>query len=175
MQETVAMHGYNIAGGAAAGALLATGFAIMRRGPKATLEPGDDLNMQIDSDLLMPIAVEAKTNKQANSFVGLDIKIEKCRTVRDGLGGHMVTMDTLITNESSLPLSSIDLYLEDSNGNRAPVCSSYDDDSEFLFTLEPHSQRHIHVSFAVRYPKLKHQLVWLEHKNKTVCYRQPLH
>lgn len=174
LENTIAMHGYNIAGGAAAGALLATGFAVMRRGPKATLEPGDDLNMQIDSDLLMPAAVEAKVKTERNAIAGLDIKVEKSKLVRDGLGGHILNMEAWVTNDSDHKLSSIDLFVEDTNGNRSPVCSSNDEESAFLFTVEPHSRQHVHLSFAITYPKLKRRLVWLEHANKTVAYRQTL-
>jgi hypothetical protein len=174
MQNTIAMHGYNIAGGAAAGALLATGFAVMRHGPKATLEPGDDLNMQIDTDLLMPVAVEAKPKQIPNSLTGLEIDVKKAKLVRDGLGGKLFTIDATISNQSDRELSSIDLYLEDTNGNLSPITSNQDDNCEFLFKLEPHSRKTVHVSFAIRYPKLKRHLVWLEHDDKTVCYRQLL-
>lgn len=173
-QETVAMHGYNIAGGAAAGALMATGYAIMRHGPKATLEPGDDLNMQIDRDLLMPAAVEARPKKSANMISDLDIKVEKSKLVRDGLGGYLFTIDAIVHNNSDHSLSSIDLFIEDTNGNRAPLCCDESDDSAMLFTVKPHTRQHIHMSFQVPYPKLKRQLVWLKHEDRTVCYRQPL-
>jgi hypothetical protein len=175
-QETVAMHGYNIAGGAAAGALMATGYAIMRHGPRATLEPGDDLNMQIDRDLLMPVAVEARAKKSPYLISGIDVKIEKSKLVRDGLGGHQFTIDALINNESDHNLSSIDLFIEDTNGNRAPIFSDDDneDDSGMLFTIKPHTRQHVHMSFQVPYPKLKRQLVWLRHEDHTVCYREPL-
>jgi hypothetical protein len=122
----------------------------------------------------MPVAVEPKAKKQANTVSGLDIKVEKSKLVGDGLGGHMFTIDAMVTNDSNRKLSSIDLYVEDTNGNRAPLVSNYDDDSAFLFTVEPHSRQHLHMSFSIPYPKLKRQLVWLEHEDKTVCYRQPL-
>ena len=80
LHETIAMHGYNIAGGAAGGALLATCYAVMRHGAKATLEPGDDLNMAIDTDLLMPAATDASTRKAQSNRKGVDIKILKIKT-----------------------------------------------------------------------------------------------
>ena len=45
-EETIAMHGYNIAGAAAGGALIATGFAMARHGHVAQLKPGQDLNSE---------------------------------------------------------------------------------------------------------------------------------
>ncbi len=172
MQNTIAMHGYNIAGGAAGGALLATGYAIMRKGPKATLEPGDDLNMAIDSDLLMPIAREPEIKKNKLEIADLKIEIEKSKIVSDGLGSHFVTIDAMVVNESDADLSSIDLFLQDSNGDKHPLCSSPEEDSQFLFHIEPHSQKHLHLSFLTPYPKLKQQLVWLDHETKLALARQ---
>jgi len=173
LEKTIAMHGYNIAGGAAAGALLATGYAIMRKGPKATLEPGDDLNMCIDNDLLMPVAVEVDKNK-VQELTDVKIEIEKSKIVGDGVGGHFVTIDATVVNDSDQDLSSIDLFLQDTNGNKHPVCSSPDEESQFLFNLEAHSQRHLHISFLTPYPKLKQQLVWLDHNTKLALVRQKI-
>jgi hypothetical protein len=174
LHETIAMHGYNIAGGAAAGALMASGYAIMRRGPVARLEPGDDLNLRIDTDLLMPVAVEPNRKAKAPHLAGLDVDIKKGRIVRDGLGGHILYVDAEINNESESTLSSIDVFLEDSNGNRTPLCTSSDDTADMLFTINPHSNEHLHLAFQVEYPKLKRQLIWYEHGTRTICLKQPL-
>lgn len=174
LEKTIAMHGYNIAGGAAGGALLATGFAIMRKGPKATLEPGDDLNIVIDSDLLMPIAIEVDPKNKRPEITDLKMEIEKSKIVSDGVGGHFVTIETTIVNDSDDDLSSIDLFLEDTNGDRHPVCSSPDEDSQFLFHIEPHSKQHLHLSFLTPYPKLKQQLVWVDHHTKLALARQKI-
>lgn len=173
-QATAEMHGYNIAGGAAGGALLATGFAIMRKGPKATLEPGDDLNMAIDCDLLMPIAVDPSEKKKMESLRGFDISIEKSKTKRDGLGGYLRILELSIDNNTSRRFKSIDLFLEDSNGNKHPLIGGELSDSEFIFTIEPHSIQRVNVSFRVEFPKLKYHLVWLDHKTRLVCHRLPL-
>lgn len=172
-EKTLAMHGYNIAGGAAAGALLATGYAVMRKGPKAVLEPGDDLNMVIDTDLLMPAAIDQSNKVVEESEV--HIKIEKTKVVGDGVGGHFVTIDAILTNESDTNLSSIDLFLEDTNGNRVPLCSSPEENSHFLFHLDAHSEKHVHLSFLTPYPKLKQNLVWVDHETKLALVKQKIY
>jgi hypothetical protein len=172
-EKTIAMEGYNIAGGAAAGALLATGYAIMRKGPKATLEPGDDLNMSIDTDLLMPAAVDVGPRMLVKA-PEVVMQIEKSKVVNDGVGGHLVTLDATLINDSESNLSSIDLFLEDTNGNRTPLCSSPEEDSQFLFHLEPHSKKHVHLSFLTLYPKLKQQLVWIDHETKSALVKQKI-
>lgn len=175
LHSTVAMHGYNIAGGAAAGALLATGYALMRHGSVARLEPGDDLNMQIDSDLLMPAAAERQVKTSFANLPGLKVEIEKGRIVGDGLDGYVLIVDATVKNESEHRLSSIDIFLEDSNGNRAPLTSAPDnEDLEMLFTIEPHTSHHIHLAFAVEYPKLKRHLIWLNHDTHAICYKEKL-
>ena len=170
LSSTISMHGYNIAGGAAAGALLATGFAIMRKGPKATLEPGDDLNLRIDTDLLMPMTVEPKPKKAPPAIAGLKIDIEKIKNVNDGVGSKMMKMDVAIDNQTAKRFYSIDLFLEDSNGNRDSLSSGGGFDSEISFTVEPNSYNHKRLYFTMEWPKLKHRLVWLDHKT-----RQPIH
>ncbi len=170
LSSTISMHGYNIAGGAAAGALLATGFAIMRKGPKATLEPGDDLNLRIDTDLLMPMTVEPTPKKAPPAIAGLKIDIESVKKVNDGVGSKLMKMDVAINNETAKRFYSIDLFLEDSNGNRDSLSSGGGFDSEISFTIEPNTYNHKRLYFNMEWPKLKHRLVWIDHKS-----RQPVH
>ena len=175
LHETIAMHGYNIAGGAAAGALLATGYAVMRHGPQAVLEPGDELHMQMDKDLLMPAAEEAKVKTAFKNLPGLELKIERGKVVNDGLDGHILVVDAELSNKTPHRLSSIDLFLEDSNGNRSPITASPEDDMiESLFTIEPNTSQHLHLAFAIEYPKLKRQLVWLQHDTHQVVFKTKL-
>jgi hypothetical protein len=174
LQYTISMHGYNIAAAAGGGALLATGYAIMRHGPVATLEPGDDLNMRIDSDLLMPVAVEPNNKKSRETIAGLAVTLSNGKLINDGLEGNIYTVDATIVNDTDKSFRSIDLYLQDSNGNLCPLETIPEDESESLFSVEPNSTEHRKLSFNVSYPKLKKQLVWLEHDSKQVCYRLPL-
>jgi 3',5'-cyclic AMP phosphodiesterase CpdA len=175
LHETIAMHGYNIAGGAAAGALLATGYAVMRHGPQAVLEPGDELHMQMNRDLLMPAAEEPKAKTAFKNLPGLELIIERGKVVNDGLDGHILVVDAEVNNKTQHRLSSIDLFLEDSNGNRSPITPSPEDDMiESLFTIEPNTSQHLHLAFAIEYPRLKRQLVWLQHDNHQVCFKTKL-
>jgi hypothetical protein len=166
LEQTIALHGYNIAGGAAIGAVAATTYALMKRGPHAVLEPGDDLNMSIDSDMLLPAAVEPTVKAPPPSTPGLEIEILKSKLVKDGLDGHVLALDAAITNNTDYRLKSIDLFLEDDNGRRFPVCAGPEDDCELIFDVNPHSIRRIHFNFQVDYPKLKRKLVWLEHRSQ---------
>jgi hypothetical protein len=174
MRGSAACHYYNLAGGAAAGALIAGGHAIMKRGERATLEPGDDLNLSIDTDLLLP-ALSEPTKKVANmNLDGLSIEVGKTKVIKDGLDGHFIRMDVTIDNNSDRKLSAIDLYLRDTNGNKYPVGMGPGDDSEFLFTLEPFSSLQTKLFFATEYPKLRHELIWIDHRTRKVCFRQKL-
>ena len=177
LHNTIAMHGYNIAGGAAGGALLATGWCMMQKGPKATLEPGADLNMKIDKDLLMPAAVEPIAKKQEENLAGLEITFRKTKLIRDGLGEFIQKIEADVSNGSTKDLNSIDLFLEDSNGTRSPLCTGDEDDPtnvDYIFTMTPRTKKRVHLNFQVEFPKLKRKLVWLDHDDRQVCYTQKL-
>jgi hypothetical protein len=174
LHTTISTHGLNIAGGAAGGALLATGYAIMKKGHAATLEPGDDLNLSLDADLLMPAAVEPAPKPKMANLRGLDFNVKKSKLIKDGLDGHLVRMDVSIVNRSNRTLRSIDLYLADSNGNMNPICSGPDEEDDPMFTLEPGTQKDARLFFEVKWPKLKRTIVWLNHETRQICYRQDL-
>jgi hypothetical protein len=172
LHTTISTHGLNLAAGAAGGALLATGYAIMHKGHAATMEPGEDLNLALDTDLLMPAAVEANAKPQtANNLEGLDIQVKKTKLLKDGLDGHLMQVDVKIVNNSTKTLKSIDLYLEDTNGNRNAICSGPDIEQEYIFAVEPRSHRDMRLYFQVQWPKLKQSLVWLNHQSRQVAYR----
>lgn len=176
MRGTAETKGLNLAVGAAAGALIAGGYAASEKGPRAVLEPGDDLNMAIDSDLLMPAAVEPKAKAKSYTLEGLEITIDKVKDKKDNLAGgsHMKTLNVSIDNNTDQWLESIDCYLLDSEGNRHSLVAGLDEDSEFIFHVEPNSIRQLKLTFRVDFPKLKYTLVWLDHRSRRVCYRQPL-
>jgi len=176
-QGTIHTRGINLAAGAAGGALLAAGHAIMKRGHSAWLEPGDGLNLAIDTDMVMP-ALQEPTKHLANTsnVDGLVVQVLKCKVVKDGIGGHFIRVDVNINNDSDKTLQAIDLYLKDSNGTKCPLSMGPEDDdqSAFLFHLEPYSTLRSRLYFAAEYPKLGHEFVWLDHETRKVCFRQKL-
>lgn len=174
MKGTAATHGYNIAGGAAGGALLAAGYAIMKKGRSAYLEPGDDLNLSIDTDLLMPALTEPTKKVATNNLEGLTIKVNKSKTIRDGLGGSFLRLDVDIVNNSNRTLSSIDLFARDSNGNKYSVSMGPEEDSGFNFTLAPNEEKSTRLYFNSEYPKLGHELIWIDRNSRKICFRQKL-
>lgn len=174
-QTTAACDGYNIAGGAAAGAIAATTYAIMKRGKAAVLEPGDDLNMKIDADLLMPVSTKPTPRKPPRQIAGLSVDVRKAKPVNDGLGGKLLRVDLSIDNNTRKQIRSVDFYLEDTNGNRQPISMAQgDEDSELLFTINPFSNENIRVHFGMEYPKLKHRIVILDHSSRKIAHVIPL-
>lgn len=174
LKETIALHGYNVAAGAAAGALMGTAVALLRHGPRAVLEPGDDLNMEIDTDMLMPAATAATAKAPNTNFPGLDIKINKTKVKKDGLDGYQLQVNALVTNNTNNRLESIDLFLEDDNGNHYQLVSDEMDEGDMLFTIDPYCEKSVKCDFAIEYPKMKHKLVWLDHKSRQVLYQTKL-
>lgn len=175
MQATIAMHGYNVAGGAAAGALTGIGIALWTKGKKAVLEPGDDLNMEIDRDMLIPAATAPTVKKAPPVLDGLEVHIVKHKLVKDGLDGHQLHIKATILNDTDRRIRSTDLYMIDDLGKKHSVVSDTDiEKSEVVFHVEPNSIRDVTFSFAVEFPKLKRKLVVVDPVTRKVIHEQRL-
>lgn len=173
-ENTVAMNGYNIAGGAAIGAAGGLAYALWKRGPHAVLEPGDEFAMSIDTDLLIPAASSPTAKAPPANMPGLEMEVISKKIIKDGLGGHLMRLDTSICNKSHRKLSSIDLFLEDDLGNRCPLTPDIDEDAQEVFYVQPLSMNRIICTFQVQYPKLKHKLIWLDHIDHSVLFEQKI-
>ncbi len=170
MHYTVACKGINLGAGAAAGALLAGGHAIMKRGHAAWLEPGDGLNLSIDTDMVMP-ALTAPTkhvSAAATNLAGVSIDVLKAKIVKSGIGGQLIRLDVNINNDSDVTLHASDLYLRDSTGTEGPLIGGpeIDDDSAFLFQLQPNDSLRSRIYFDVEHPKLPHEFIWYHHERR---------
>jgi hypothetical protein len=175
LEATIEMHGYNIAGGAAAGALAGTAVALLRKGNHAVLEPGDDFDMEIDTDLLLPAATNPTAKAPSANLPGLDIQVLKTKMCKDGLDGHQLRVDMLVNNETNKRLKSIDLFVEDDNGVRHAVCGDIDAEATLtMFDVDPHSSRRILCAFQYEFPKLKAKLVWVDHHTRQKLYEARL-
>lgn len=174
--QTVAMNGYNVAGGAALGALGGIGYALWRRGPNAVLEPGDDFQMSINTDLLIPAATEPTVKKAPAKLDGLEIEVLSKKVVKDGLGagGHQMRLDVIISNNTNHKLRSIDLFLEDDLGNKHPVSPDIDEESQELFYISPMSCTRIKFAFQVEFPKLKNKILWFDHETQELLFEQKI-
>ncbi len=170
LEQTIAMDGYNIAGGAAIGALGGIATAILRKGADAVLEPGDELNMAIDRDLLMPAASNPTIKPPPTNLPGLDLKILKTKMMKDGLDGHQLRVEMVIHNNTRKRLNSIDLFVEDDNGGRFPIVGDIDaENTQILFDVDPQTTKRVMCDFQYEFPKLNGKIVWLDHGT-----RQPL-
>lgn len=174
LENTIAMHGYNIAGGAAVGAVGGLAYALWKRGPNAVLEPGDEFAMSINTDLLIPAASTPTSKAPPVSLPGFEMDVLSKKIIKDGFGGHMMRLESVFTNHSHRKLSSIDLFLEDDLGNRCPLTPDIDEESQEVFFVQPLSRTKIVCTFQVEYPKLKHKIIWLDHHTHSVIFEQKL-
>ncbi len=171
IRGTISMHGYNLAAGAALGAVAATTYAAMKKGKAAVLEPGDDLNMNIDTDLLMPVATKPTPKKKPKQLAGLDVEVLNSKAVSDGLGGRVMRVDLKIDNNSQRRLRSTDFYLQDALKNMEPISvTNGDEDSQMWFEIAPYSIEKKRIAFSMEYPKLKHKVVILDHASRKVVH-----
>ena len=175
LQETIAMHGYNIAGAAAAGALMGTAYALLHHGPQAVLEPGDDLSMEIDTDMLIPAATKPTIKPPPIKLPGLEVKVLTSKVMSDGLDGKQLKLKVYINNNTNHRLESIDLFVEDDNGVRHTLVTDLQEDkSEMLFTIDPYTTQEMTLDFGLEFPKLKRKLVWLDHGSRQPIFEQRL-
>lgn len=174
MQNTMAMHGYNIAGGAAIGCAGGIGYALWRRGAQAVLEPGDEFSMSIDTDMLIPAATRPTIKPPPPSLPGFEMEVLAKKVIKDGFGGHMIRLEAFFENNTNKRLKSIDMFLEDDLGNRFPVSPDIDQDAQEVFFIHPLSRTKIVCTFAVEHPKLKHKVVWVDHNNHCVIFEQKI-
>lgn len=174
LKGTIAMDGYNIAGGAALGCIGGIGYALWSRGPAAVLEPGDEFQMAIDADLLVPGATTPTPKKPPTSLPGLSFETIETKVVKDGLGGRIMRVDGYITNRTHKRLNSIHLFIEDELGHRYPVTPDLVDNSDTLFYIEPLSCQRMRCAFQLEFPKLKHKLMWFDNADKSLLLEQKL-
>lgn len=164
MKTTVETKGLNLAAGATVGAILATGYAIWKKGYPAVLEPGVPLNMNIDTDLIMPATTKPTVKAPPKKVDGLEIVIRKVKRKADGLNNTLLRVDMDVDNETRHRFRAANFYLEDSLGNLNAVSPFFDNDDkeDYNFEIEPHSSQSMTVYFAMTWPKLKHKLVVLD-------------
>lgn len=166
LKTTVETKGLNLAAGATVGAILATGYAIWKKGHPAVLEPGVPLNMSIDTDLIMPATSRPTVKAPPKTVEGLSIHIRKIKRKDDGLNNTVLKVEMDVDNETKHRFTSANFYLEDGLGNLNPV-STYGDDSDmdaddYNFEIDPHSSRNMIVYFNMTWPKMKHKMVVLD-------------
>lgn len=174
MRGTIAMEGYNLAGGAALGCIGGIGWALWSRGPVAVLEPGDEFQMSIDTDLLVSGATKPTPKKPIANLPGLEFELTQAKPVKDGLGGWILRVDGYVTNRTRKKLNSINLFVEDELNHRFPVTPDLIDESETLFHVEQLSCQRIRCAFQIEFPKLKHKLIWLDGETGVKLFEQKL-
>jgi hypothetical protein len=171
-KTTVSTKGLNLAVGAGTGAIIATGYALWKKGYPAVLEPGVPLNMNIDTDLIMPATSKPTVKAPPPRVDGLSIAVRKTKRKSDGINNTVMKIDMDVDNETKHRFTSANFYLQDGLGNMNPV-SCFGDDidkDDYNFEVEPHSSRSMTVYFAMTWPKMKHKLVVLD-----PFTRKPIH
>lgn len=180
LESTIAMEGYNIAGGAAAGALAGIAVALLRRGKQAVLEPGDELNMSIEKDMLIPAATSPTLKPPPANLPGIEIEILKSKVKKDGLDGYHLALECMIENNTNKTLHSLDVFLKDDNGHMHPVVPNLNakdngfEEDDLTFKIEPRSRQTLRFSLAMEFPKLKRKLIWLDHKTRQKIFEMDL-
>lgn len=163
---TTATKGYSVAAGAAAGGFIGTLGGIASSGKKASIQPGDNLNIipvdEISLDKLSQISCSNLTTslnskKQTPNNTPVDLEILSVKQKKDFLG-ELVKVDFKILNRTNKELRKSNFILIDSQGKQYNP-SIYNEDDEYFSGFQPKISKKSKIEFFIDHPKATHWLV----------------
>jgi hypothetical protein len=103
---------YILTGGAAIGLLVGVVASIIKKGHEGRLSPGDEIQINLERSLVLPVT-EAAPEKPKTNFIaqGLDFKINNSKLITDDFGKKVLIMNVSITNNSNFVLFTNDFAL----------------------------------------------------------------
>ena len=145
----IASHGYTIAGGAAIGGTIGLGMSLVRKGKNVLISPGDEIKVQILSDVQLPVYKEEALKQEELHYPGLDIRISNILYEKDPFGeANTITLSLSISNMSDKTISGMDLALVNDYNN--VFNPSIFGDTKLLFSqLKPGDRYAGKISFSV--------------------------
>ncbi|MDD3149686.1 MAG: hypothetical protein PHV68_02535 [Candidatus Gastranaerophilales bacterium] len=162
----ITSNGYTVAGGAGVGALLGAGYALGRKGEQVFIAPGDEIKVEIDSSIELPVISEEALKEEEKHLDGLNIKIANYKLEKDPFGElNTITLSLLIKNQTEKTFSSFDMALI--NDYKAVYYASPFGSTDLWFQkIMPNSYISGNLSFAVDNPKRKHWLVFYDNRTR---------
>jgi hypothetical protein len=166
LEAAIASQGYTIAGGAAIGGAMGLGAALYRKGKNVLIAPGDEIRVQINTSVPLPVYKETAFLQHEMYFKGLDIKINNITYEKDPFGElNTITMSLSIKNMTQMTFSSFDFALvNDYNSVFHP--SIFGDTTLMFQQIKPGDRVAGKISFAVDNIKRKFWLTFYDRKNR---------
>lgn len=169
---------YILASGAGVGLLIGTIASIVKKGKAGHLMPGDELTINLEQSLVLPVAEpisEAKPLKFAIS--GLAIKIISKKLIKDELDTFNYLIEAEIQNNTNRQFSGSDfMLLGPYNRQIMPSGLSLDFKIQNLLskTIKPSQSLKGHIAFEIDFPAFEHILIFKDHFSQQIIYQESL-
>lgn len=165
IEAAIASHGYTLAGGAAAGAVMGFGMSLLRKGKNVLISRGDEIKVTLNSNVALPVFKKEAFAQEEEFYNGLDVNIEDIWLVKDPFGIRNTYELTLsIGNTSDRNFTAFDVALVN-DLNHKFYQSLFFKDSMPLAKIKSGTKVKGKMYFSVDDPKRKHWLVFTDRKN----------
>lgn len=166
MGAAVASHGYTVAGGAGIGALIGMTASLVRKGHDVLIQPGDEIRVNVNENLDLPVMSEKALRDDELTLEGLDVKIIGYAVEKDPFGElNTITLSLVIKNNSDKTFSTFDMALL-SDYKTVYYASPFGDTSMWFTRIAPNTQMRGNLSFSVDNPKKRHWLVFYDSRTR---------
>lgn len=166
IEGAIASQGYTLLGGAALGGAVALGMALFRKGKDVLLSPGDEIKVQITSDLPLPVISEDALRQDEIKLEGLDVRMSNIEIEKDPFGEKNTYGITLsIINSTKYTFSSFDIALMDEMNN-VYYASIFGETNMAFMNLKPGDRIAGKMAFPVTDLKRKHWLVFFDKRTR---------
>ncbi len=169
---------YILASGAGIGLLIGTIASVVKKGKAGHLMPGDELKINLEQSLVLPVAEPLAENKPVKFAVsGLNLKIISKKLLKDELGSFNYLLDLEIENNTGRQLSGSDfMLLGPYNRQIMPSGLSLDFKINNLLsqTIKPNNSAKGQIAFELDFPSFEHILVFKDHFSQQMIYQETI-
>ncbi len=166
IEAAVLSQGYTLAGGAALGGVAGLTMAVLKKGDSVLIEPGDELELTVMSDLELPVFQKHAFRQEELRLEGLNVRINSVTFDRDPFGeDNVISLSIGIDNFSEYTFSAFDIALV--NDLKAVFFPSPFGDTSLWFKNISTGDREVgKLSFSVNDRDKKHWLVFYDKRTK---------
>lgn len=172
---------YILTGGAAIGLLVGVVASIVKKGKPGYLMPGDEIQINLQQSLLLPVAERPEEQVNPNFGInGLNLELEKAQLIKDDLGKDILILNLNISNQTNLNLFTSDLVLLGPYNRLI-----YQGGFSTLSMTEPYQRIGLNkimagqslkgqIAFEIDFPGFEHFLIFKDRQSQSTIYKNSL-
>ncbi len=172
---------YILTGGAAIGLLVGVVASIVKKGKPGYLMPGDEIQINLQQSLLLPVAEHPEERVNPNFGInGLSLELEKAQLIKDDLGKDILILNLNISNQTNLNLFTNDLVLFGPynrmiyQGGFSTLSLTKPYERIGLNKIAPGQTLKGQIAFEVDFPGLEHFLIFKERQGQQAIYKNSI-